>query len=119
VSRLGYVDAYERDDLLAGASVLAYPSLYEGFGFPPLEAMEVDVPVLAADIEPLREVLESAALFVDPLDVDAIGDGLRQILAGPDLRAELSRRGRERVAHHRWDLAAARFLECYEALASG
>ena len=66
ITRLGYVDDRQRRDLLAGATVLAYPSIYEGFGHPPLEAMQAGVPVVASSAGALAEVLGDAALLPDP-----------------------------------------------------
>ena len=71
-ARSGYVTESQRADLLAGATVFAYPSLFEGFGFPPLEAMLAGVPVVAARQGALEEVLGDAALLADPHDVDAL-----------------------------------------------
>jgi glycosyltransferase involved in cell wall biosynthesis len=83
--------------LLATAQALAYPSLFEGFGLPPLEAMAVGTPVLASNVTAMPEVLDDAALLVDPLDVDAMADGLTRLLADGALVAELRRRGLERA----------------------
>lgn len=116
VRRLGYVSIEERRDLLAGASVFAYPSLYEGFGLPPLEAMAVGVPVLAADTGSLPEVLGDAAVLVDPEDVDGIAGGLHQLLNDEALRLELVARGRERSKSFDWDATAARLVELYREL---
>ena len=90
--RLGYVSDGQRRDLLAGAAALAYPSRYEGFGFPPLEAMAAGVPVVAARSGAIPEVVGDAAVLVDPDDVDALAAALLawcaiRISAGPSSRA--------------------------------
>src|SRR5262249_47673826 len=84
--RLGYVSDTDRRDLLAGARVLAYPSIYEGFGLSPLEAMGAGVPVVAARAGALPETLGDAAVMVDPADVDALGAALDRVLHDDELR---------------------------------
>ncbi len=116
VRRLGYVSADERADLLAGAAVFAYPSVYEGFGFPPLEAMGAGVPVVAGAAGALPEVLGDAALLVDPHDVDGLSDGLARALDDDDLRARLVSRGHERAARYRWDITVDQILSLYGSL---
>src|SRR5207302_8794942 len=80
IARLGWVDARARADLLAGATVFTYPSLYEGFGLPPLEAMHAGVPVVATDAGALPEVIGGAARLVPPGDVEALVETLRSVL---------------------------------------
>ena len=118
IHRLGYVDAAARRDLLAGATVLAYPSIYEGFGHPPLEAMQCDVPVVASSAGPLPEVLGDAALLPDPTDVDSIADALRRALTDDELRGQLIARGRERVARYDWERTTREMTALYERLAA-
>ena len=90
IRRLGYVTNAQRSDLLAGAAVLAYPSLYEGFGHPPFEAMAAGVPVVTARAGALPEAVGDAAVLVDPTDVDALADALSRVLTDPALRARSS-----------------------------
>ena len=113
VRRLGYVTNAERADLLAGASVLAYPSLYEGFGHPPFEAMAAGVPVVTARAGALPEAVGDAALLVDPTDVDALADALSRVLDDPALRAVLVSRGHERVQEFSWASAVDEFVALY------
>jgi glycosyltransferase involved in cell wall biosynthesis len=87
----------DRDRLLRLADVLAYPSLFEGFGLPPLEAMAVGTPVLASNTSTMPEILGNAALLVDPLDIDAMARGLARLTADEALRATLRERGLQRV----------------------
>jgi len=117
VHRVGYVTKHERADLLAGATALAYPSIYEGFGLPPLEAMQSGVPVVAADCGPLPEVLGDAALLPDPLDDDSIADALRRIVNDADLRATLVARGAERVRRYTWERAGPEIAALYRRVA--
>jgi glycosyltransferase involved in cell wall biosynthesis len=95
----GKIDDHERDRLVAAAVALVYPSLYEGFGLPPLEAMALGTPVLASNTTAMPEVLADAALFVDPRDVDAITRGLVRLASDTALRAQLRKRGRARATH--------------------
>lgn len=117
IRRLGWVEERDRQDLLAGASVLAYPSVYEGFGLPPLEAMQAGTPVVAARAGALPEVLGDAALLPDPTDIDDIAGSLSRVLEDEELRRTLIERGAERVNAYRWDRAIPDFVAAYLRLA--
>ncbi len=117
IVRLGYVTSAQRRDLLAGATIFAYPSRYEGFGLPPLEAMAAGVPVVAGSAGSLPEVLGDAARLVDPLDDDALAGALTDLLDAPDARAALVARGKRQVARYSWDATAARFAQLYRSVA--
>jgi glycosyltransferase involved in cell wall biosynthesis len=106
VVRAGYVADGERRALLSGADVLAYPSRYEGFGFPVLEAFAANVPVLTSDVSSLPEVAGDAAVLIDPNDPDAIARGLDEILGDEDLRNVLRAAGTARVASFTWERCA-------------
>ncbi len=100
-----------------GALALAYPSLYEGFGLPLLEAMTVGTPVIASRVSSLPEVAGDAALLVDPFDVDALAGALEQVAGDEALRADLAARGARRVRRFSWERAAQETLAVYrEAL---
>ena len=100
------------------AGALLFPSLAEGFGFPPLQAAACGVPVVASDLSVLRETLGTAALFADPHDPGALAAALQRVLAEPALRARLRRAGPPAAARYRWPEAVARHLEVYRRLAS-
>jgi glycosyltransferase involved in cell wall biosynthesis len=110
----GYVPDTELPALYAAARVFAYPSLYEGFGIPPLEAMACGTPVVASTAGALPEVLGDAALLVDPTDEHALAEAL---CAAAEDRGTLRRRGLERAARYSWPRAAAETWEVYEAAA--
>jgi len=112
----GHVEDAALEFLYRKAAAFAYPSLHEGFGFPPLEAMARGVPVLASNVSAVAEVLGDAALLVDPLDTEAIADGLARILADSELRERLIAKGRDRVRRFTWDRTAQATLEVYHSL---
>jgi glycosyltransferase involved in cell wall biosynthesis len=119
VKVLGYLARDELAAVTAGAAAMAYPSLYEGFGLPPLEAMGCGVPVIASTASSLPEVVGDAGLLVDPLDVDAIAGAMHTMLEDADLRSRLSARSIERAARFTWDACAAQTFAAYrDALAT-
>jgi glycosyltransferase involved in cell wall biosynthesis len=103
ILRTGWVDAPVLSALLTEASVLAYPSFYEGFGFPPLQAMATGVPVVATRAGSLPEVLADGAVLVEAGDADGLGGALARVLTDRALRQDLIRRGAARAAHFTWD----------------
>lgn len=115
---LGYVADAERRDLLAGATVFAYPSLYEGFGHPPLEAMAAGIPVVTTTAGAVPEITAGAALLADPHDVEGLSEQLSRALSDEDLRAELVQRGGCRADEFLWRNAVDGFLQMYERVAA-
>ena len=113
----GFVGDDELADLMHGAMAFAYPSLYEGFGLPVLEAMAQGIPVLSSDVGATREVADGAALLVDPTSVSSIRDGLVRLLNDAALRSELSRLGMERAATFSWERTATDTLAVIEKAA--
>lgn len=113
---LGFVPDATLAVLYRLASVFVFPSLYEGFGLPPLEAMAAGTPVVTSNISSLPEVVGDAALLIDPMDAGAIADAIDRILNDPALRAELVRRGRERVTAFSWQRSVARIRQVYGEL---
>lgn len=95
------------------ALVFVYPSLYEGFGMPLLEAMACGTPVIGADASCMPEVVGDAGLLVAPHDVDGLAASLGRLLGDADLRADLSRRGRERAAAYTWEATARATVASY------
>jgi len=113
IVRTGWVEDADLAALLARASVLAYPSLYEGFGFPPLQAMAAGVPVVATRAGSLPEVLGDGALWVEPGDVDALAGALASCLEDDALRDRLVAVGRERSGDYSWERCAAGLASLY------
>lgn len=103
---LPYLSAADRWAVLGNAQALLYPSLYEGFGFPPLEAMRLGVPVVASHVTSLPEVLGDAALYVDPWDPQDIARGLETILHDTALVEQLRAQGRTQADTYHWDTCA-------------
>ena len=101
------------------AAAFLFPSLYEGFGLPPLEAMAHGTPVLTSNVSSMPEVFGNAALLVNPENVFDIARGIRQILTDDELRAALVDRGRELVARFSWQRSAAQVQRVYEDVLAG
>jgi glycosyltransferase involved in cell wall biosynthesis len=108
ITLTGYLRGPEKVALLAGAEALVFASLYEGFGFPVLEAMAAGTPVLTSDLSSLPEVAGDAALLVDPRSEKAVAEGMERLLEDANLRARLAAAGRERVRKFRWEDTARR-----------
>jgi glycosyltransferase involved in cell wall biosynthesis len=96
------------------AAVFVFPSLYEGFGLPPLEAMASGAPVITSNVSSLPEVVGDAALLIDPYDPEAIADAMRRVLSDDVLRVQLRERGLVRARHFSWDRSIRRVHEIYE-----
>ncbi|HEX4808463.1 MAG TPA: glycosyltransferase family 1 protein [Bryobacteraceae bacterium] len=116
VRYLGYVAEEHLPGLTGGAILAAYPSLYEGFGFPVAQAMAAHVPVLTSNTSCLPEVAGEGALFVDPLSIAEIGAALNLLLTSPSLRDRLAVAGRRRAAIYTWDRCAAESIQFFEEL---
>jgi glycosyltransferase involved in cell wall biosynthesis len=113
--RLGFVPREHLDALYAGASIVAYPSLREGFGLPVLDAMAHGAPVVTSATTSTAEVAGDAALLVDPLDVDAIAGALQRLLDDEDLAARLGAAAKARAAEFTWARTADGVVAAYEA----
>jgi glycosyltransferase involved in cell wall biosynthesis len=102
--------------LVRGARAVLFPSLYEGFGLPVLEAMSMGTPVLASNVASLPEVVGDAALLVDPYDVRAIAEAIAKLEADADLSADLSARGPKQAALYSAEAYRARLVGLYAKL---
>ena len=107
----GWVPREQLYSLYARARAFVYPSMFEGFGMPVLEALAAGIPVACSDIPPLREVADDAALFFDPLSEDAIASAMERIMSEAPLRERLNRRGRERARGFTWRKSAEQTRE--------
>lgn len=114
VHLVGFVDDEDIPALYSGAILTAYPSLYEGFGFPIVESMACGTPVLTSNVSSMPEVAGEAALQVPPFEVAAIAEGLRQLLTQPDLRQSLVEQGYQRAKLFTWEGAARQLKSLYE-----
>jgi glycosyltransferase involved in cell wall biosynthesis len=113
----GYIAAGDLAAVYSMATVFAYPSLWEGFGLPVLEAMACGTPVLTSDLSSMPEVAGDAAWLVCPTDVEAIADGLTRLLEDAVLRSDLGARGRRRSVSFSWERCARETLAVYRAAA--
>jgi len=109
----GYLDDDDLRALYSSCTVFVYPSVYEGFGLPPLEAMACGAPVIASNIATFQETLGSAAELVEPNDVEALARSIVEILDDEDRRRKLSRRGLEQAPKFSWERTARLTLEAY------
>ena len=112
---LGHVPDADLAALYARAAVVAYPSLYEGFGLPVLEAMACGTPVVTSDGTALRDTAGDAALLVDPLDIEAMAGALRRVLEDRVLADTLRVRGVLRAARFSWDRMATGMIDSWRA----
>jgi glycosyltransferase involved in cell wall biosynthesis len=110
---LGYLPQETLAVMYRLAGVFVFPSLYEGFGLPPLEAMASGTPVVTSNVSSLPEVAADAAVLVDPYDPGAIADGIELVLTNEDLRADLRRRGLARARQFSWEQSVRRVREIY------
>lgn len=98
------------------ATLFIFPSLYEGFGLPPLEAMACGCPALVSDIDIMREICEDAAYYADPLDVNAIADSIGKLLSDRALCSELKEKGLHRTAHFNWQESAQQHIQVIDKI---
>lgn len=108
----------ELAELYRGALALMFPSLYEGFGYPPLEAMACGTPVLTSNVCAIPETVGDAALLIDPLSTEQIADGIRRLANDASFRASLRERGLLRAAQSSWETTALRIKAVLQALES-
>jgi glycosyltransferase involved in cell wall biosynthesis len=115
----GYVSESDLPALYSGALCFAYPSYFEGFGLPPLEAMQCGTPVVTGNLTSLPEVVGDAGLLIDPFDTGALSDALARLFDDADLRAELRARSLARARAFDWHETARRTLEIYRSIGGG
>ena len=114
---LGYLPEETLAVMYRLASVFVFPSIYEGFGLPPLEAMASGTPVVTSNVSSLPEVTGGAAVLVDPYDPEAIADGMHRVLTDEDLRQDLRRKGLARCRQFSWGQSVRRVRAIYDEVA--
>jgi alpha-1,3-rhamnosyl/mannosyltransferase len=114
-----YIPSEDMCALINGAMGFLFPSIYEGFGMPPLEAMACGVPVLTSHEASLPEVVGDCAVMVDAYDTQSIADGIERLYLDKNLREELSVKGLERAKLYTWENASQTLYSIYEELANG
>jgi glycosyltransferase involved in cell wall biosynthesis len=115
---LDYVSADELSALYTGAKAFIIPSLYEGFGFPPLEAMACGCPVVVSNVGSLPEVCGDAAIYVDPYNIESIAEGIRKVIMDETLRQNLIKKGLERARLFSWEKSAREHIKVFEEVLS-
>jgi glycosyltransferase involved in cell wall biosynthesis len=115
---LGFVDEADLPALYRNAALFAFPSLYEGFGLPVLEAMACGTPVVCSNVSSLPEVAGDAALLVDPHDTASIAEAMARVLQDVDLQRDMVARGRSQAARFTWEKSACQLLETLDGLAN-
>lgn len=114
----GWVDEQDAPAIMNAASVFVYPSLYEGFGLPPLEAMACGTPVICSNASSLPEVVGDGGLLFEPRDVGALANAITSVLADAELRTQLRARGIEQARKFSWERAARETLAVYQSVAA-
>ncbi|MEO8693443.1 MAG: glycosyltransferase family 1 protein [Acidimicrobiales bacterium] len=118
IVHLDSIDDRRRAAVIRGATVLAYPSIYEGFGFPPLEAMSADIPVVAAAAGAVPEVVGDAAIVVPVGEDGALADALERAIYDPAVREDLISRGRSRINNYSWADMTRGMIDLYHRMAT-
>ena len=116
VRYLGYVPEQDAPGITAGAAAMAYPSFYEGFGFPVAQAMAAGVPVVTSNVSSLPEIAGDAAILVDPASTTELREALARLLTSPELRERLGGAGRRRAREFRWEVTARKSLEWFRRI---
>lgn len=118
ITFVGFPNNDQLAEYYRGSLALLFPSLYEGFGLPPLEAMACGIPVLTSNVCALPEIVGDAGIIVQPLQTDEIADGIRRLVEDPALVSDLRRRGLDRASHFTWEKTGAKALEVLRSAAA-
>ena len=119
IRQLGYLPREELATVVAGALALIYPSIYEGFGLPPLEAMACGVPVIASGVSSLPEVVGDAGLLIDPHDTEAVAQAMQRLITDPGSRLHLSQKALARSARFSWGKCVEQTIDAYRQVLKG
>lgn len=118
IRQLGYLKREDLAVIIAGALTLVYPSVYEGFGLPPLEAMTCGVPVIASNVSSLPEVVGNSGLLVDPHNIDDIAKAMETMMTAPEIRAASAQKALLRSTEFSWDRCAQQTVGVYRQVQS-
>jgi glycosyltransferase involved in cell wall biosynthesis len=113
VRQLGYLPREDLATLIAGSTCLIYPSIYEGFGLPPLEAMACGIPVITSNVSSIPEVVGDTGVLLDPQDVDGFKQAIEMMISAPDVRAALGRKALARSAMFTWESCVSQTVDAY------
>lgn len=113
VRQLGYLAREDLAKIIAGATTLIYPSIYEGFGLPPLEAMACGVPVITSNVSSIPEVVGDTGLMLDPQDMDGFAKAMETLLTAPDVREAMALKALARSAQFTWANCVSQTVEAY------
>ena len=119
IRQIGYLPREELAIITAGATSLVYPSLYEGFGLPVLEAMSCAVPVISSNRSSLPEVVGDTGFLIDPLDIDALTKAMEVLATAPDIQNELAQKSLQRSMLFSWKQCAAQTVDAYRQVLGG
>jgi glycosyltransferase involved in cell wall biosynthesis len=114
----GFIPDEELDSLFRSAAFMIYPSLYEGFGIPILEAMKLGTPVITSNLTAMPEVAGGAALLVDPRDIEDMVSAMERLLSDESLREELIQKGQQRASSYSWGRTSEEYLELYREVSA-
>ena len=115
---LGYLPREHLAKIIAGATTLIYPSIYEGFGLPPLEAMACGVPVITSNVSSIPEVVGDTGMMVDPQDVDGLTEAIKTLLTAPDVRENMAQKALARSAQFTWASCVNQTVDAYREVLS-
>jgi glycosyltransferase involved in cell wall biosynthesis len=110
----GFINENDKPAVYRLAEIFCFPSLYEGFGIPILEAMSTGIPVVASDIPPHREIAENAAIYFNPEKPDDLSEKLVRLLENEELKNNLIRKSREQAQKFSWKKSAQKILEIFK-----
>lgn len=118
IRQLGYLAREDLAKVIAGATTLIYPSIYEGFGLPPLEAMACGVPVITSNVSSIPEVVGDTGVMIAPDDVDGLVEAMKTMLTAPELRADMARKALVRSAQFTWVNCVTQTVDAYRSVIS-